>query len=173
MIPDAVNNLLIEMIPMILLFIILIIMLKIVIIIYGHKKGNIWYEFKIVLYVIYAFILFELVTSTDFESYSNNFIPFKEILRYKITSPLFYRNVLGNILLFIPFSYEITDIIKMLLNKYNLFITMIICIITSLCIEVIQMYIGRSFDVDDIILNTIGSIFGCIIFYLFHRRKHE
>ena len=45
------------------------------------------------MFILYMFLLFELVTSTDFESYSNNFIPFKEIMRYNYTSKLFYKNV--------------------------------------------------------------------------------
>ena len=49
-------------------------------------------------FIVYTLFLFELVTSTDFNSYGNNFILFKEMFRYSVTSPLFYRNILGNIL---------------------------------------------------------------------------
>ena len=58
------------------------------------------------------FLLFELVTSTDFESYSNNFIPFKEIMRYNLDSKLFFKNVIGNVLLFVPFGYFVNSIIN-------------------------------------------------------------
>ena len=104
--------------------------------------------------------MFELVTSTDFESYSNNFIPFKEMFRYSLTSKLFYRNVIGNILLFVPFGYFVSYYCKLPSVKYNLFIT----VITSTSIETIQSAIGRSFDIDDIILNVVGGIIGFLIY---------
>ena len=106
------------------------------------------------------FLLFGLVTSTDFESYSNNFIPFKEITRYSINSSLFYKNVIGNVLLFVPFGYFINNILQ---NK-RFYISIIITFITSLSIEFIQMNIDRSFDIDDIILNMIGGILGYLIY---------
>ena len=34
----------------------------------------------------------------------------------------------------------------------------------SLTIEVVQKYIGRSFDVDDIILNVVGGILGFLVY---------
>jgi glycopeptide antibiotics resistance protein len=144
------------------------ILLKVVSVELGKRKGNLWVEFKIIVYIIYSFVLFHLVTTTDFASYSNNFIPFKEIMRYKITDPLFIRNILGNIVLFIPFSYIFTDIIYMICKKTNFFICTIYVMLTSLSIEAIQYFIGRSFDIDDIILNFTGGIIGYIIFKLVH-----
>ncbi|MCR5483431.1 MAG: VanZ family protein, partial [Bacilli bacterium] len=41
--------------------------------------------------------------------------------------------------------------------------------LTSLGIETTQMYIGRSFDVDDIILNFVGGLFGYFIFLIIKR----
>ena len=40
------------------------------------------------------------------------------------------------------------------------FAMFIISLITSCTIEFTQLKIGRTFDVDDIILNTIGTILG-------------
>lgn len=37
-------------------------------------------------------------------------------------------------------------------------------ILVSLTIEVVQKYIGRSFDVDDIILNVVGGILGFLVY---------
>ena len=96
-----------DVLPMILLFLIMAFLLKIAHFGLTHQKGNIWIEFKVTLYIIYAFLLFHMVTTTDFISYSNNFIPFKEILRYNVTSRLFIKNVLGNMLMFLPFGFFI------------------------------------------------------------------
>lgn len=154
---------------MIILFTVVMATVRIVTTIYCKEKIVLYKEFKNLLYIVYCFALFQLVTTSDFESFSNNFIPFKEILRYSTTSPLFYRNVLGNIAIFIPFGYLITDMIKEKANKCNIIVTCIIILLTSLTIEVIQMFIGRSFDVDDILLNLLGGILGYIVYIISHQ----
>lgn len=146
--------------PMLLLFCIVIFSIKIMDIIFNKKKFVIHKELMDMLFIIYLLLLFQLVTTTDFESYSNNFIPFKEIFRYSFNSGLFIRNVIGNILLFIPFGYLVSYSLKA--PKY--YIAFILTLITSISTEVIQMFIGRSFDIDDIILNIIGGVVGYLIF---------
>jgi glycopeptide antibiotics resistance protein len=171
MIPSKIYAIIYDIMPMIILFIIMAILLKVVTVELGKNKGNGWTEFKFLCYIIYSFVLFELVTTTDFTSYSNNFIPFKEIMRYEINTPLFIRNIIGNIALFIPFSYIVTDVINVICKKTNFFISTIYVLLTSLSIEVIQYFIGRSFDIDDIMLNFVGGILGYIIYKLIHIRK--
>jgi len=128
----------------------------------NHKKISIYKELISLCFIIYVMLLFELVTTSDFESFSNNFIPFKEIFRYSITSKLFYRNVIGNIILFVPFGYFTSYYCK--LNK-KWYLGLFISLITSLTIEIIQMGIGRSFDIDDIILNVLGGFIGYLVYY--------
>ena len=160
MIPNEVNIVLKDIWPMLLLFIIVVFTLRVIDIILNKKKVPIYKDIRILFFILYMFLLFELVTSTDFESYSNNFIPFKEIMRYSLTSKLFYKNVLGNVLLFIPFGYFVNNILK---NK-KILINILITLVTSVSIELIQIYIGRSFDIDDIILNIVGGLIGYFIY---------
>ena len=163
MIPTKAINLLIELWPMLALFLIVLITLRLVYLKVNHKKFILYKELLSLSFIIYILLLFELVTSTDFESYSNNFIPFKEMFRYSLTSKLFYRNVIGNILLFVPFGYFVSYYCKLPSVKYNLLIT----IITSTSIETIQSAIGRSFDIDDIILNVLGGVVGVCGYVIF------
>ena len=166
MFPPKALEIVYGVIPMVILFSIIAILLRIVIASYNHEKINIFNDFKLVMYIIYLFVLFQLVTTTDYSSYSNNFVPFKEILRYNFKSALFIRNVVGNILLFIPFGYLISDVIYMTTKHKNVFVSLVFTLLTSAGIETIQMYIGRSFDIDDIILNFIGGLFGYIAFLI-------
>ncbi len=166
MLPGKTFNIILEIIPMVILFSLVAILLRIVISLYNHEKINIFNDFKMLIYIIYLFVLFQLVTTIDFRSYSNNFIPFKEILRYDITSKLFIRNVIGNIVIFIPFGYLISDTIYMNTKHKNIFIVLLFVLLTSLGIETTQMYIGRSFDVDDIILNFAGGLIGYFSFLI-------
>ncbi len=66
-------------------------------------------------------------------------------MRYKLTSVLFYRNVVGNILLFLPFGFLITDMIHDKTNKLNIFISTFIVFMRSLSIEVRQNAYWKKF----------------------------
>ena len=162
MIPQKAIDIVMDLWPMLTLFSVVLITLRLFYIKLNHKKFVLYKELISFSFIIYILLLFELVTSTDFESFSNNFIPFKEIFRYSFNSKLFYRNVVGNIFLFIPFGYFISYYCK--LNKA--YLSVIITFITSLTIEVIQACIGRSFDIDDIILNLFGGLIGYLLYYL-------
>lgn len=160
MIPKIAVDVIYELWPMLVLFSIVLITMRVVYL-KTHNESFILYKELISLcFIVYILLLFELVTTTDFNSYSNNFIPFKEIFRYSLTSPLFYRNVLGNVILFIPFGYFTSYYSK--INKF--YINLIITFITSFSIEFIQSLIDRSFDIDDIILNIIGGFLGYILY---------
>ena len=112
MIPNEVNVVLSDIWPMLLLFSIVLFTIRIADAIIHKKRIVVYKDLFYYAFILYMFLLFELVTSTDFESFSNNFIPFKEILRYSLSSGLFYKNVIGNVLLFIPFGYFISNILK-------------------------------------------------------------
>lgn len=162
MIPNTAINIIIDLWPVILLCLLTTISLKISISISKHKKIEIYKELINLVFITYIILLFSLVTATDFSSFGNNFIPFKEIFRYKITSKLFYRNVVGNMILFIPFGYFVSYYCKTKNITYSLVLSTII----STTIESIQMILGRCFDVDDIILNVLGGIIGYIIYVI-------
>ncbi|MDD4188354.1 MAG: VanZ family protein [Bacilli bacterium] len=162
MIPKLATKVIYDLWPMLTLFIIVLITIRTVYLKTNNKPFILYKELISLCFVIYALLLFELVTSTDFNSYSNNFIPFKEIFRYETSSVLFYRNVIGNMILFLPFGFFVSYYCKLNKSYYNL----IVIFITSFSIEVIQSMIGRSFDIDDIILNVIGGYLGYIIYIL-------
>lgn len=124
----------------------------------NNKKIIIYKELLIMLLIIYLFSLHYILTFKSMK-YSNNFLPFSEIFRYSLNSKLFYKNVVGNLVIFIPFGIYISYYLKI---KKTLTIT-IFSAISSLVIEIIQSLIGRVFDIDDIILNTLGGIIGLII----------
>ena len=128
----------------------------------NKQKIVLYEEFYILLSVTYLIMLYELVTRVDYNTLGGgiNIIPFAEILRYKISSHLFLLNVIGNILLFVPFGFIISSYVKP--NKF--YLPVLISFLLSITIEFVQLNIVRSFDVDDIILNTIGATFGYLIY---------
>ena len=62
-------------------------------------------ELFTLVFILYVMCLFEVVTLQDNNYGLSNFIPFKEIFRYQIGSRLFIKNIVGNILLFLPYGY--------------------------------------------------------------------
>lgn len=146
--------------PTLVIFLTVIILLRIMYLKQNKKKFVFHEELILLLFVTYILLLFELVTIRDVEFGGINWMPFREILRYDFGTDLFYRQVIGNIILFIPFGYFATYYAKLTKIRHIFFITFI----TSTTIEVVQRFIGRSFDVDDIILNVVGGIIGFLLF---------
>lgn len=97
-----------------------------------------------------------------------NLIPFRSISPYlrNITEPYAFKNIIANILVFIPLGFFVSN-----KNPKNVFKTLVICISVILSIECIQLLFKIGFfDVDDIILNFIGSLIGLIINLLAQKR---
>lgn len=154
--------------PMLLVCSIIMIVLRIAYLIKNKKKIIIHHEVIMFVFIIYMMCLFYVVTFQDIEVLGisrYNLIPFKEMFRYPIGSYLFYKNVIGNMLMFVPFGFFTAYI----LNKVKLRWVIIITLIVSLAIEFIQLKIGRVFDIDDVILNVMGGIVGYIIFSIINR----
>lgn len=148
--------------PMVIISCIIIISLRISYLIKNKERFVLYKELLMLGFIIYSMCLFQIVTFQDEVSWStNNFIPFREILRYNIGSRLFIKNVLGNMLLFLPFGF----FTSYLLDSKRPLLTVVLTLIASLSIEGVQLMIGRVFDVDDIILNVLGGTFG---FYLYN-----
>lgn len=135
-----------------------------------------------VLFVLYiGFLIYFLFLSDWYgregvmEEYRYNLELFKEIRRFIVYREqlgvfVVFSNLFGNILIFMPFGFFISmastssSFFKALFNSLGL----------SLCVEVLQLVtrVG-SFDVDDILLNTIGGVLGYIVFVICNliRRK--
>ena len=151
--------------PMIAIGIIIAILLRVTYLLVNKEKLILHEELLKLCFIIYILCLFYVVTFQDVSWSSHNYIPFKEILRYDFGSSLFYKNIFGNMLLFLPYGIFIAKYVKL----KSPIITMLIAFITSLSIEVIQFLIGRVFDVDDIILNVIGCVIGFSIYNIFKK----
>jgi len=127
-----------------------------------RKEKPIFYkEIFYGIFVIYIVCLFYVVTFQDVEWSSYNIVPFKEIFRYQLGSNPFIKNVIGNMIMFLPFGFFAGYILKLKKGRWALLLS----VVTSLTIETIQYKIGRVFDVDDILLNVIGGMLGYYLYY--------
>ena len=143
--------------PMVIISVIIMVSFRITYLIKNHEKIVIYKELSMLVFAVYILCLFQVVTFQDDASWaSNNFIPFKEIMRYNITSRLFIKNVLGNMMMFLPFGFFASYYLK----AEKKLLPLVLTIIASISIEVVQLVIGRVFDVDDILLNIVGGLIG-------------
>lgn len=148
--------------PMLFIFTIIIVSIRIMYLLYNKKKIIFYKEITMLCFIIYILLLYYIVTFQDNNYGTNNFIPFKEIFRYDFNSKLFFKNVIGNVLLFVPLGIFTTHYVK---SKSFFPIFFISCLV-SCSIEFVQSAIGRTADIDDVILNTFGGVLGYFIYKL-------
>ena len=148
--------------PMLIISIVIMVSTRITYLLKEKQKIVIYKELLMLCFAIYILCLFQVVTFQDDVAWSsNNFIPFREIFRYSITDRLFWKNVIGNMIMFLPFGFFISYYLK----AEKPLLPLVLTFIASIAVEIVQMCIGRVFDVDDIILNLLGGTIG---FYIFH-----
>lgn len=131
-----------------------------------------------VVFLIYFLFLAEWYGRTGIsEEYRYNLELFREIKRFIIYREQLgvfavFANLAGNILIFVPYGF----FISVASRERGFFKTLFFSMGLSLCVEIIQLFtrVG-SFDVDDILLNTIGGVLGYITFLICNgiRRKHD
>jgi glycopeptide antibiotics resistance protein len=130
------------------------------------------------LAVLIAYLLF-ISWRLFFYAYSNNYrgqmlnisynlIPFKTILNYlvnsgKVNFDVWIYNLAGNVAAFMPLGFLLPVAFKDI-KAYKTFGIAFLLILTA---ETLQLFSRRGvFDVDDLLLNMIGSIIGYGIYKL-------
>lgn len=137
-----------------------------------------------VMFVLYIFFLLYFLIFSDWygrtgvsSEYRYNLVLFKEIKRFieyreELGAFAVFTNLFGNILIFVPYGF----FISMASTARGFFMTLFYSFGLSLCVEVFQILtkVG-SFDVDDLLLNTIGGVLGYILFSICNRirRRHN
>ncbi len=143
--------------PMIIISVVVAITLRVADIVKNKREFCFYKELISLSFIIYILCLFQVVTFQDNNNISsNNLIPFREMFRYDLGSRLFLKNVLGNIIMFLPYGFFTSYFLK----EKKLLPIFILTVLTSLTIESTQLMIGRVFDIDDILLNIVGGILG-------------
>lgn len=160
MVRDVIYDILPDIWPMVIIITVIVSTLRLAYVTRNKKSFCLYKELLGLMFMIYILCLFHIVTFQDVNYGTNNFIPFKEIFRYDVGSYKFIKNIIGNIIMFIPYGFFASYYLKNRKFGTIAFLTLIV----STTIEFVQMYIGRVFDIDDIILNLVGGIVGFLLF---------
>lgn len=126
------------------------------------------------LFLLYIFFLLYFLIfaewygrSGEMTGYHYNLVLFQEIQRFWIYREklgwISFANLIGNVAIFIPFGFFMPWASRF----RSFFITLFYSFGYSLVVEAFQLItrVG-SFDVDDLLLNTIGGIIGYILFVI-------
>lgn len=157
---NIIEEMLPNMWPMMLFISVVAITLRCFYLFKGSRKFVLHKEIMSLVFIIYILCLYYILTYQDIGSGGINLVPFKEMFRYTFGSYKFMKNVVGNILLFIPFGF----FTSYYLNNKKTLTSLITALVVSVCAEGIQYHIGRVFDVDDIILNVLGGFLGYLLY---------
>lgn len=131
---------------------------------------------EILLFIIYLVLLVYFLFFAESmgrticnREYSYNLVLFKEIRRFikyhkELGMTAVLTNIVGNIVCFIPLGC----MLPILSTKYRkLFLVCLISFELSIVIELSQLIFKvGSFDVDDLLLNTLGGLIGFLIYHL-------
>ena len=148
-------------------------------------KYKIWHEIGLMFLVIFLVGIISQTIIPEFEFYNGkikiaeittlfrfNFIPLKiiyqtfiEVFTYSNTA-YFYISFLSNILIFVPIGL----LLPLLFDKYkSLKNTTLFGMFFSICIEIVQIILPRATDIDDVVLNTLGTVLGYGIFCIIRK----
>ena len=145
------------------------------------KRIICWLCFIIYLASLFYFVFFASFLDRNFDNseYRYNIYLFREIKRFweyrGEIGKIWILNIAGNVLAFMPFGFLLPIVSN---RKVRIILTIILSFALSLLIELGQLVtrVG-AFDVDDILLNTIGGFLGFLIYALIykiitHKKSH-
>ena len=112
-------------------------------------------------------ILYISVLSRGVGTFSVELRPFYSFVMAK-KQPEMYRTVFMNVLLYVPFGVFLSYSISRKHKVISVIITVISALIISVCVEAIQYSysLGRC-EIDDVIFNTLGALWGALGICLF------
>ncbi|WP_042142927.1 VanZ family protein [Paucisalibacillus sp. EB02] len=167
-------------IPIFIIFITLVCYVPIRILYIKNKNLDIRVsrEITFIVLITYAESLLYLTlfptASAPSNTISINLIPFQTIdlyLNYHGNVTLQIINLLGNVVVFMPIGI----FAPLLLTKITFMKILFIGFCSTLFIETMQLIlsingvVSRSFDVDDLLLNTVGVLSGFVFWLIFHK----
>ena len=140
-----------------------------------NKKRTSLYNTGIILLSVVMVIIFSLTGVSPISGFNIeirideiSFIPFRgiiEMLQGGLTLHTFV-NIIGNIIMFMPMGFLLPLLFS---NLDSLKKTVAVGFGTSLLIEFTQLFLIRATDIDDLILNTLGTMLGYLVFLTFKK----
>lgn len=150
----------------------------------NRKEVNVFYKHRrkwsIAIFILYIgilcyFLFFsEMFGRTEIQKeYRYNLTLFREIKRFwiyrkQLGTMAWVINIIGNVAAFLPYGFFLPILSKKFQNCFKVFL---LSFLLSLAVELLQLIFKVGcFDVDDLLLNTIGGVIGYGIYRLSWRK---
>ncbi len=154
---------------------------------YKKRKVRTWHASAILLFILYLFGLTYFLFFAPFLGRTGeatfylhglprygeyNIVPFKVIRLFvvhhdKVPLNMFFLNIFGNILCFMPFGFLLKAATG---NRIPLWGCILAAAGASVVFEFLQCYFAVGVgDIDDVMLNTAGAALGFLVYYIILR----
>lgn len=110
------------------------------------------------------------------DTYRYNYIPFREIRRFweyreELGLPAVLLNLFGNVIGFLPVGFFLPVVSRKLMRCGR---TVLNGFLLSVLVETVQLVTRLGIcDIDDVILNTLGTLIGYILFYCMRFTRNQ
>ena len=181
---NAISNYIINMIPYMIIAVPIYFIIRFLMLRKSSRKFNLYHEIALLIFVIFIVGLasqtvipkIELGINGNINILKNgkhgiNLLPLKVLFEtyrevfINLNINYFIINFLGNIIMFMPIGFFIPLLWEIPDKKI-----IIVGFLFSLFIEVCQLFLNRGTDVDDLILNTLGTILGLLVYKFLYKK---
>ena len=135
----------------------------------GRKKGVIWLFFWLYMGIMTYFLFLGERYGNPYNEYHYNLVLFQEIRRFivyreHVGTASFLLNVGGNIFAFSPFGVFLPLLSGQMKKWWKV---LLLSFEVTLCIECVQLLTRLGvFDVDDLLMNTLGGLSGYWFYWI-------
>lgn len=181
---NAISNYIVNMIPYMVIAVPIYLIVRFLMLRKSSRKFNLYHEIPLLIFVIFVVGLasqtvipkIELGINGNINILKNgthgiNLLPLKVLFEtyrevfINLNINYFIINFLGNIIMFMPIGFFIPLLWEIPDKKI-----IIVGFLFSLFIEVCQLFLNRGTDVDDLILNTLGTILGLLVYKFLYKK---
>lgn len=181
---NAISNYIVNMIPYMVIAVPIYLIIRFLMLRKSSRKFNLYHEIALLIFVIFIVGLasqtvipkIELGINGNINILKNgkhgiNLLPLKVLFEtyrkvfINLNINYFIINFLGNIIMFMPIGFFIPLLWEIPDKKI-----IIVGFLFSLFIEVCQLFLNRGTDVDDLILNTLGTILGLLVYKFLYKK---
>lgn len=181
---NAISDYIVNMIPYMVIAVPIYLIIRFLMLRKSNRKFNLYHEIALLIFVIFIVGLasqtvipkIELGINGNINILKNgkhgiNLLPLKVLFEtyrevfINLNINYFIINFLGNIIMFMPIGFFIPLLWEIPDKKI-----IIVGFLFSLFIEVCQLFLNRGTDVDDLILNTLGTILGLLVYKFLYKK---
>ena len=121
-------------------------------------------QFGACVLIVLAATVIVGASKTSAADRSLNLVPFRVFQEtWGMPEPKKIAQTAANVVMFVPLGFLLPVAFPKMRNLWKVTLTLALL---SFVIEFTQYFTGRSADIDDLMLNTLGGLLGCLFFFV-------